>query len=96
MQYLKSQPIWVLWKLSDGRKRPFSALTSHETGASQDHRHEWTDYEKAASALAKAELKIQAAKAAKAAQATTKLTPARKLPQLCLNRPRPPQIQSPT
>ena len=71
MQYLKSQPIWVLWKLSDGRKRPFSALTSHETGASQDHRHEWTDYEKAASALAKAELKIQAAKAAKAAQATT-------------------------
>ena len=71
MQHLKSQPIWVLWKLSDGRKRPFSALNSHETGASPDHRHEWTDYNSAASALAKAELKIEAAKAAKAAQANT-------------------------
>ena len=64
MQHLKSQPIWVLWKLSDGRKRPFSALTGHETGASQDHRHEWTDYNNAASALAKAELKIEAKRAA--------------------------------
>ena len=71
MQYLKSQPIWVLWKLSDGRKRPFSALTSHGTGASQDHSREWTDYESAASALAKAELKIEAKKVAAASNNDT-------------------------
>ncbi len=52
MQDLKNQSIWVIWKLKDNRKLPFSAITGYETGSSPDHSGEWTDYSTAAAKLA--------------------------------------------
>ena len=52
MQDLKNQSIWVIWKLKDNRKLPFSAITGYETGSSPDHSGEWTDYNTATAKLA--------------------------------------------
>ena len=57
MQELKSKPVWLLWKLTDNKKRPISAITGHETGSSQAHAHEWTTYSNAAEKMSRVEAK---------------------------------------
>ena len=57
MQELKSKPVWLLWKLTDNKKRPISAITGHETGSNPEHACEWTTYSDAAEKMSRVEAK---------------------------------------